>query len=142
MAEAYPIHDHKATTVARVLLENCFMRLGISEEFISDQGAEFEDELFTELCKSLNVSKLRTSPYRPSTNGMIERYHRTLNQMLGKLVGETQRDWDLHVPAAAAAYRASEHAVTGFTPYFMMLGRVVRAPVAIVLGAPAGEEGF
>ena len=71
--------------------------------------------LFTELCKSFNVSKLRTSPYRPSTNEMVKRYHRTLNQMLGKVVGETKRDWDLHVPAAAAAYRASEHVVTGFT---------------------------
>ena len=93
------------------------------EEIISDQGAEFEGELFTELCKSLNVGKLRTSPYKPYTNGMVEWYHRTLNQMLGKVVGETQRDWDLHVPAAAAACRASEHVVTGFTPNFMMLGR-------------------
>ena len=82
-AKAYPIRDHKAATVARVLLENCFTRLGMPEEVISDQGAEFEGELFTELCKSLNAGKLRTSPYRPSTNEMVERYHRTLNQMLG-----------------------------------------------------------
>ena len=80
-AKAYHIRDHKATAVARVLLENCFMRLGMPEEIISDQGAEFEGELFTELCKCLNVSKLRTSSYRPSTNGMVERYHRTLNQI-------------------------------------------------------------
>ena len=60
-AQAYPIRDHKATTVARVLLENCVMRLGMPEEIISDQGPEFEGELFIELCKSLNVSKLRTA---------------------------------------------------------------------------------
>ena len=51
--EAYPIRDHKATAVARVLVENCFTRLGMSEEIISDQGSEFVGELFTELCKSL-----------------------------------------------------------------------------------------
>ena len=62
--------------------------------------------------------------------------------MLGKVVGETQRDWNLHVPAAAAAYRASEHVVKGFTPNFMTLGRDVRAPADIVLGASAGEEEF
>ena len=111
------------------------------EEVISDQGAEFEGELFIALCKSVNVSKLRISPYRPSRKGMMERYHRTLNQILGKVVGETRRDWDLHVQAAAA-YRASEHVVTEFTPNFLMLGREVRAPVDIVLGAPAGEEEF
>ena len=123
-AEAYPIRDHKATTVARVLLDNGFTRLGMPA-YITDQGAEFEDELYTELCKSLSVSKLRTNPYRPSTNGMVVRYHRTLNKMLGKVVGETERDWDLNVPEAAAAYIASEHLVTGFTPNFMMLGREV-----------------
>ena len=142
--EAYPtrVRDLKASTVARVLLKNCFTRLGMPDEVITYQGAEFEGELFTELCKSLNVSKLRTSPYRPSTNGMVERYHRTLNQMLGNFGGETQRDWDLHVLAASAAHRASEHVVTGFTPNFMMLNREVRAPVDIVLGTPAGEEEF
>ena len=67
-AEAYSIRDHKATTVASVLLENCFTQLGLPEEIICNQGTEFEGELFTELCKSLNISKLRTSPYRPSTN--------------------------------------------------------------------------
>ena len=112
------------------------------KEIISDQGDEVEGELFTELCKSINVCKLRISPYRPLTNGMVERYHRTLNQMLGKVVGETRRDWDLHVSAAAAAYRSSEPVVTGFTPNFMMLGREVRAPVEIVFRAPAGEEEF
>ena len=112
------------------------------EETISDQGTEFKGELFTELCKSLNINKLRTSPYRPSTNGMVERYHRTLNQMLEKDVSETERTWDLHLPAAAAAYRASENVVTGFTGNFMMLGREVRASVDLILGAPAGEEEF
>ena len=73
---------------------------------------------------------------------MVEWYHRSLNQMLWKVLSETQRDWDLHVPAAAAAYRASEHVVTGFTPNFMMLGREVRAPVDLIFGAPAGEEEF
>ena len=139
MGGGLSIREHKATTVASVLLENCFTRLGMPEEIISNEGAEFEGEMFTKLCKSLNVSILRT---RPSINGMVEWYHRTLSQMLGKVVGETQRDWDLHVPAAAAAYRASEHVETGFAPNFMMLGREVRAPVDIVLGAPAGEEEF
>ena len=112
------------------------------EDIISDKGTEFEGELFTKLYKSLNINKLRISPYRPSTNGMVERYHRTLNQMFGKVISETQRDWDLHLPAAAAAYRASEHVVTGFIPNFMMLGREVRAPIDLILGIPTGEEEF
>ena len=61
---------------------------------------------------------------------------------VGKVVSETQRDCDLHVPAEAAAFRVSAHVVTGFTPIFIMLDREVRAPVDLILGAPAGEEEF
>ena len=67
-AKSYPIRDRKATAVARVLFKNCFMRLGVPEKIISNHGAEFEGEMFTKLYKSLNVSNLRTSPYRPSIN--------------------------------------------------------------------------
>ena len=112
----------------------------MTEEIISEQRSEFEGELFTELCKSFKIGKLRTSPYRPKTNGNVKSYHRTLKQMLGKVVSETQRDWDVHVPAEAADYRASEHVVIGFTPNFMMLDSEVRALVDIIFGAPAGEE--
>jgi len=41
----------------------------------------------------------------PLTNGMVERYHRTLNSILGKIVREDQRNWCEKVPIATAAYR-------------------------------------
>ena len=109
------------------------------EELLSDQGPEFESELMTKLCKAFGFAKIRTSPYRPSTNGMVECLHRTLNQMLAKVVCETQRDCDLHVSAVMAAYRASQHSVTGYTPHFLMLGGEVRTPIDLVLGAHTEE---
>ena len=84
--------------------------------------------------KSFNIDNPRTSPYNPSTNTMAEWYHVTLNQVMGKVVSDTQREWNLHAPAAAAAYRASKHVVTWFTPNFMMLVSEVRAPVDLVIG--------
>ena len=40
--EAFPIRDHKAHTVAKVLLDRLFSRFGMPEELLSDQGPEFE----------------------------------------------------------------------------------------------------
>ena len=40
----------------------------------------------------------RTSRYKASTNGAVERLHRTLNAMLGRVVSVSQRDWDERVP--------------------------------------------
>ena len=135
-ADAFPIIDHKAHTVAKVLLDRLFSRFGMPEELLSDQDPEFESELIAEWCKALGVRKIRTSPYRPTTNGMLERFHRTLNQMIGKVASEGQRDWDEYVQPVLAAYRASEHVVTGFSPNLLMPGREVRAPIDLVLGRP------
>ena len=96
-AEAFPIRDNMAHAVANVLLDRLFSRFGMPDELLSDQGPELESELVAEWYKVLGVRKIRTSPYRPTTNGMLERFHRTLIQMIGKVVSEGQRDWDEYV---------------------------------------------
>ena len=87
-----------------------------------------------EICRVLDVDKLRTTFYKASTNAAIERFHRTLNSMIGKIVNEKQTDWDLLLPYVMAAYRSSRHDSTAYSPNFLTLGREVRAPVDIVLG--------
>ena len=105
-------------------------------QLFSDQGPEFGSELFLEMCRAIGIDKIRPSPYRWACNGMIERYHRTLNSMLGKIVEEIQRDLDTKLQFVMAAYRASVHDTTGYTPNFLALGREVRAPLDIILGQP------
>ena len=57
-----------------------------------------------------------------------------MNGILAKTVSEHQRDWDVRLPFALAAYRASRHEATGYSPNFLVLGREVRHPVDIVYG--------
>jgi len=54
-----------------------------------------------EISRLLDVDKLRTSPYKPSTN-QVERLQLTLNTILGKTVEDHQRDWDRRLPCAMA----------------------------------------
>ena len=110
------------------------------KRLVSDQGPEFESQLFQELCKHMGIEKIRTSPYKPSTNGCVERFHRTLNSMLGKVVQANQRDWDDRLQPVMAAYRAAKHESTGFSPNYLVFGRENRAPIDVVLGEVAGEE--
>jgi len=81
--------------------------LGCPLQILTDQGPNFESNLFQQLCRLMCVDKIRTTPYKPSTNGNIERFHGTMHSMLAKLVSENQRDWDEKLPAVAFAYRAS-----------------------------------
>ena len=70
--------------------------------------------MMAEVCKLSDITKLKTSPDKPSTN-QVERFHKTMNAILAKTVSEGQRDWDDQLPFVLAAYRATKHNSTGFT---------------------------
>jgi len=139
-AEAIPIRNHTAPVVARALMVHIFSRFGVPLQLLSDRGPEFESELFCQLMKWLEIDKIRSSPYKASTNGCVERLHRTMNSMLGKVVSESQRDWDERLPLVMAAYRASPHSSTGFTPNHLFLGRENRMPLDLAMGLPQEES--
>jgi len=132
--EAYPVRTHTAQVVAKILIDNFISRFGVPRRLLTDQGSEFESQLFQELCRRMEIEKIRTTPYKPSTNGCVERFHKTLNAMLGKVVQNNQRDWDDRLQSVMAAYRAAKHSSTGFSPNQLVFGRENRAPIDLVLG--------
>ena len=101
-AEAIPIRNHTATTVAHQLMVNVFSRFGVPQQILMDRGSEFESDLFKALLDLMGVDKLRSTVFTASTNGQMERFYRTLNSMLAKVVSESQRNWDLCVPYVMA----------------------------------------
>ena len=139
-AEAYPVRNHTAPVVARVLVDNFFSRYGTPLRLLTDRGAEFESQIFQELCRRMDIEKIRTTAYQPSTNGCVERFHRTLNSMLAKVVQKNQRNWDDCLPSVMAAYRASCHSSTSFSPNALVFGRENSAPIDVVLGDNFEEE--
>ena len=83
------------------------------------------------MCKLLHVKKTRTTPYHPQSDGMVERYNKTLLSMLRTLVDDNQRNWDELLPYVLMAYRSVDHETTGCTPNYLMLGREVSTPLDI-----------
>jgi len=138
--EAVPMANQEAASVAKALVENVIVRYGAPLQILTDQGTNFEGHLFQELCKLLGIDKVRTSSYHPSGNGLIERFHRTLNAMLGKIISSHQRDWEEVLPHVLAAYRASIHQVTGYTPNRLLFGRENRVPLDLVYGRPSDPD--
>ena len=136
-AEAIPLRNHTAPTVARALMTHVFSRFGAPRQLLTDRGPEFESTLFTQLMEWMEVDKLRTTAYKPSTNGVVERFHRTLNSMLGKVVKDSQRDWDERLPLVLSAYRASPHTSTGFSPNRLFLNRELRMPLDLIMELPS-----
>jgi hypothetical protein len=138
--EAFAIPDQEATTVAHVLTEGMFCRFGVPLELHSDQGKNFESAVFREVCRILGITKTRTTPGYPQSDGMVERMNRTLLNGLSMYVSEHQRDWDEYVQLFLMAYRTAEHESTGYSPDQLMMGRRITLPVRLLLGQPR-EEG-
>ena len=115
--EAYGIRNQEAATVAKKLVDKVFCRFSPPEQLHSDQGRQFESDFIQELCKLLQVRKTRTTPYHPQCNGVVERFNRTLLDMLSTKVGDHSSDWDQSIRKLCMAYNSSVHFATGFTPF-------------------------
>ena len=83
--EAIPLRSITARSVAEALWD-IFSRTGIPEVIQTDQGSQFVGKVMCHLCQYLGIEKVRTSPYHPQSNGVVERMHGTLKAILGKCV--------------------------------------------------------
>ena len=133
-AQAFITPNETARVVARTLWDQYFMKYGIPEKLISDQGRNFESDLIAELCNLSRVQKLRTSPYRPQTNGQCERFNSTLIGMIGTLPPETKRNWQEQIATLVHGYNCTKSNATGFKPYTLMFGREPLLPIDVEFG--------
>ena len=133
--EVYPIADMEAETVADVLLKGWIKRYGCPVELHTDQGTQYESQLFKGVCNLLNISKTRTTPAHPRSDGMVERSNRTIKEMLAKYINKKQDDWDLYLDYMVMSYNATPHDSTNITPYRMVFGEEMRMPLDIVAGS-------
>ena len=133
-ALAYASKTQTAQATARILWDNFICHYGFPEQFISDQGRNFESDLIQELCKIAGVKKLHTTPYHPQSNGQCERFNSTLCNMLGTLSDEEKSDWKSHLGCMTHAYNCTKHTSTSYSPYYLMFGRHPRLPIDVAFG--------
>jgi transposase InsO family protein len=76
------IHDDETAATAAEVLRNAvawFNERGVTiQRVLSDNGSAYRSHLWAETCAELAITAKKTRPYRPQTNGKIERFHRTL----------------------------------------------------------------
>ncbi len=129
-----PISDQTAETVAKEFLARIVSYFGCPLEIFTDQGSNFQSNLFSAFCELLEITRTRTTPYRPCGNGQVERYNRVVLQMVRCYIEGKVKQWDRDLYLLAMALRSTEHRQTGFTPNRLMLGREVLQPVDLLLG--------
>ena len=133
---AVPLRDKTALSVADALVKHVHLVYGVCDILVSDQGTEFINDLSECMNRALGAQRMRTTAYRPSSNGVCEKVHATLHSVFAKVVSDDQRDWDEMVPFVVSAYNNSYHTATTESPFFLMHGRHQRTALDVLLDVP------
>ena len=134
--EVFAAKDQTALTIAQLLVEQIISRHGVPAELLSDRGAAFLSRLMGEVYSLMGIHKANTTAYHPQTDGLVERFNRTLINMLAKTVEQGGRDWDTRLPYVLFAYRTSLQQSTVESPFFLLYGRDPRLPTESALSPP------
>ena len=127
VAKAVP--DATEETIGEFLHEQLFIQYGAPKEIISDNGPNLISGAVRYYLGLLETRHKTTTPYHPRTNGKVENLNGLLGRMLTKyLMNKPTKAWDLYLPQALFAARVHEHAVTGFSPFFLVYGVHPRIP--------------
>lgn len=132
--KVFPVKDRTAPTVAKCLAELVW-RHGVPSKIIHDRAAEFLSDVLQDTATILGLKQLPTSGGHPQTDGLVERFNRTLKGILVKLVESRGRNWDQLLGPVLLAHRTT-HTSSGETPFFLMYGRDCRLPTGLHFYVP------
>ena len=137
--EAYVIPNQEAMMIAKMLIDNWISKFEVLMEIHSDQGRNFDSNLFQRITEILGIRRIRSTPLHPQLDGMVEWFNRTMEERLLKVMAENQKDWDRHLSLFLIAYRSAVHDTTGQTPARIVFGRELCLPCDILFGSPSEE---
>ena len=129
--EAIALPSIETEHVAEALVE-MFSRVGLPDEMLTDCGSQFTSEIMKEVARLLSLQQLTTLAFHALCNGLVERSHATLKQMLGRMCAERPKDWDRYLPALLFAVREVPQESLGFSLFELLYERNVRGPMAIL----------
>ena len=119
---AYMTPNQTVKTVAEFLWQGYISIIRALAKLLSDQGANFENNITRELCKLMGTQKVRTSPYHVQANEQVEWAHQMLMCMIEKLSGDQKTDRPRHLPELVHAYNSTWSAISGYSPHYLMHG--------------------
>jgi len=131
--EAFACPDKSAQTIAHLIIDELFPRYSCPLEILSDNGSEFLNETVRHTLETLNIPHVKTSYYRPESNGLIERYHRTLVNVISKKIQTDAGSWDMYLNQALAAIRFGVNESTKNSPFRLLYNREVVLPIDNIL---------
>jgi hypothetical protein len=122
-AEVRAFPTDKQEDVVKFYVENIVCRFGVPKVLLSDRGSQFRSQLSKAIFQLMGSSPVNTTAYHPQTNGVTERFNKTLALMLKMYCNKSQSIWCKGLPHVVFAYNTSKHSTTGYSPYYLTFNR-------------------
>ena len=120
---------------AKLLMRSVFRRFGMPDSIVSDRGPQFASSFFRDLMKQLGTKVKLSTAHHPQTDGITERYNRVVIEALRSYMDTDEDDWVEKLPLVEFAINNTTHSGTGYTPFYLNMGRHPRIPSDYVAGA-------
>ena len=109
---------------------------GYPETLQTDNGSSYASHQFRSFCRKSGIKHIFSTPYRPQTNGLVERFNQSIITALRSYTDTSQKLWDRYISYVTFALNNSPSNTTGFPPNFLIFGRILATPAAIGLPDP------
>ena len=122
--------------ISKSLLSDWFFRFGFPKDIcccVSDNGNEFCNKLNMALYDILKVKSIRTSYYKPSSNGECEIFNKSILSILRKLAKDEPKKWSSMVPYAVMAINSRVNDTTSYSAFQLMHGVSMLDPLDLQL---------
>lgn len=129
---AKAVKQDTAKDLATFLIEEVFFRYGMPRVILSDKNKTYSTQLMQEIYREFETRHISTTAYHPQTNGLTERFNRTLANMLSMYVSQNHRDWDVWLKYVVFAYNTTVQDSTGYAPFYLLHGFQARLPTEIL----------
>jgi len=136
--EAIPLRSITAKTIIQHLT-TIFAHTGFPKAIVSDNGQQFVGKVFSRWLKVHGIMHVRSSPYHPQGNGVVERMHRTLGAIITKTT-RAKGNWASVVPMALYFIRCTPSEATGLSPFLAKHGWEPSTPLSVLYNAWTDSE--
>ena len=130
-AEAKPLATITSKRVLDFVVKSIICWLGLPKKIVSDNGTQFDSDLFTEFCERYDIEKSFSSVAYPQANGQVEVVNKTLKASIKKRLDEAKGVLPEQLPQVLWAYRTSHRTPTGHTPFSVAFGSEAVLPVEV-----------
>ena len=125
---AYPIKNQTAETVIECLKKHIALH-SAPAECLSDRGKNFMAKAVKDFLEEMGTKKYETTPYKPSSNGSVERFHQYLSSAMYFASERKPDTWEDNLDMVLFSYRTTPIDGLDITPFEVIYGRKPNLPI-------------